>query len=177
LQERGPKPEVHQALMRILKLDSNPVHVLRALWTLHATEGLSEEMLLGELDCGDENIRAWTIQLLCETKRPSAAALKKFEQMAGEDSSPLVRLYLAMALQRMPLEQRWPIISRLVAHGEDAKDQNLPLMYWYAVEPLVPVEPKRAVALAGQSKVPIVREYITRRLASSPTTKKSEETK
>jgi len=177
LQERGPKPEVHQALMRILKLDSNPVHVLRAMWALHATEGLTEEQLLKMLDTGEENIRGWAIQLLCEGKKPSAAALKKFEEMAKNDSSPLVRLYLAMALQRMPLEQRWPIISKLVLHGEDAKDQNLPLMYWYAVEPLVPADMKRAVALAGQSKVPIVREYITRRLASSPTTRKSEETK
>ncbi|HEV8291393.1 MAG TPA: hypothetical protein VGP94_05700, partial [Tepidisphaeraceae bacterium] len=107
----------------------------------------------------------------------SQTALSRFAQMAQDDSSPLVRLYLAMALQRMPLEQRWPIISKLILHGEDAKDQNLPLMYWYAVEPLVPADMKRAVALAGQSRVPIVREYITRRLASSPTTKKSEETK
>jgi hypothetical protein len=82
-----------------------------------------------------------------------------------------------MALQRTPLEQRWPILTKLVAHGEDAKDQNLPLMYWYAVEPLVPADQKRAVALMSQSKVPIVREYITRRLTSSPTTKKTEETK
>jgi len=94
--------------------------------------------------------------------------------MAQDDSSPLVRLYLAMALQRIPLEQRWPIISKLVAHGEDAKDQNLPLMYWYATEALAAADSKRAVALAGQSKVPIVREYIIRRLASSPTTKNAE---
>jgi hypothetical protein len=177
LQERGPKPEVHAALMRTLKESSNPVHVLRAMWTLHATDGLSQEQLLKMLDTGEENIRGWAIQLLAESKRPSAAALKKFEEMAEKDSSPLVRLYLAMALQRTPLEQRWPIITKLVAHGEDAKDQNLPLMYWYATEALVPADMKRAVVLAGQSKVPIVREYITRRLASSPTTKKSEEKK
>ncbi len=160
LQERGPKPAVHQALMKMLKEDANPVHRLRALWTLHATEG--------------ENMRGWAIQLLCESKKPSESALSKFAQMAAEDSSPLVRLYLAMALQRMPLEQRWPIISKLVSHGEDAKDQNLPLMYWYAIEPLVPADPKHAVALMSQTKVPIVREYITRRLTSSPTTKQSE---
>jgi hypothetical protein len=138
---------------------------------------LSEEVLMQQLASEDENMRGWAIQLLCENKKPSPSALLTFVQMAAEDSSPLVRLYLAMALQRMPMEQRWPIIGKLVLHGEDAKDQNLPLMYWYAVEPLVPAEAKRAVALAGQSKVPVVREYITRRLASSPTTKKSEETK
>ncbi len=177
LQERGPKAEVHQGLMKILKEDSSLVHRLRALWTLHATEGLPESVLLEQLSSPDEEMRGWAIQLLAEGKRPSESALSKFAQMAAEDSSPLVRLYLAMALQRTPLEQRWPIIGKLVLHGEDAKDQNLPLMYWYAAEPLVPLDVKRAVALAGQSKVPIVREYITRRLASSPTTKKTEEKK
>jgi hypothetical protein len=97
--------------------------------------------------------------------------------MAQEDSSPLVRLYLAMALQRTPLDQRWPIISKLVAHEEDARDQNLPLMYWYAIEPLVPADSKRAVSLMSQSKIPIVREYITRRLTASPSAKKSEDAK
>jgi putative membrane-bound dehydrogenase-like protein len=171
LQERGSKRGVHEALMKMLKDDADPVHRLRALWTLHATEGLNEETLMQQLGSEDENMRGWAIQLLCEMKKPSESARSKFAQMAVEDNSPLVRLYLAMALQRMPLEQRWPIISKLVGHGEDAKDQNLPLMYWYAIEPLVPADNKRAVALMGQSKVPIVREYITRRLTSSPTTK------
>jgi putative membrane-bound dehydrogenase-like protein len=174
LQERGPKPAVHEALLKILQVDSNPIHVLRAMWALHATEGLIEEQLLKMLDTEEENIRGWAIQLLAESKRPSAAALKKFEEMAQNDSSPLVRLYLAMALQRTPLEQRWPIISKLILHAEDAKDQNLPLMYWYAIEPLVPADPKRAVALMSQTKVPIVREYITRRLTSSPSTRSAD---
>src|SRR5258705_5339955 len=177
LQERKPNAAVRGALMKMLADDSNPVHRLRALWTLHATDGLTEETLLQQLSSDDENMRGWAIQLLAENKRPSQAAFSKFAALAQDDPSPLVRLYLAMALQRIELADRWPIISKLVLHGEDAKDQNLPLMYWYAVEPLVPADMRRAVALAGQSKVPIVREYITRRLASSPTTKKSEETK
>jgi hypothetical protein len=50
-------------------------------------------------------------------------------------------------------------------------------MYWYAIEPLVPADSKRAVSLMSQSKIPIVREYITRRLTASPAAKKSEDTK
>jgi putative membrane-bound dehydrogenase-like protein len=177
LQERGPRPAVHQALMTILDESSNPVHVLRALWTLHATEGLSEDLLLKKLDAGEENIRGWAIQLLCENKRPSEAALSKFAQMAAEDKSPLVRLYLASALQRIEPQQRWAIAEKLIAHGEDVEDQNLPLMYWYAVEPLVPLDTRRALAMAARSKVPVVREYVTRRIASKPTAQKLEEKK
>jgi hypothetical protein len=40
----------------------------------------------------------------------------------------LVRLYLASALQRAPAAKRWEILAGLMAHEEDAGDQNLPLM-------------------------------------------------
>src|SRR5262249_46271700 len=43
----------------------------------------------------------------------------------------------------------------------------LPLMLWYAVEQLVPTNAARAVQLLAQSKIPIVREYIARRIAVS----------
>jgi hypothetical protein len=97
--------------------------------------------------------------------------------MAAEDKSPLVRLYLASALQRIEPQQRWAIAEKLIAHGEDVEDQNLPLMYWYAVEPLVPLDTRRALAMAARSKVPVVREYVTRRIASKPTAQKLEEKK
>ena len=61
----------------------------------------------------------------------------------------MVRLYLASALQRLPLENRWDILAGLVGHAEDAADHNLPLMYWYAAEPLAAVDASRAAWLAS----------------------------
>ena len=55
----------------------------------------------------NEYIRAWTIQLACEDKKPSDALLKEFARMAREDQSPIVRLYLASALQRLARWQSW----------------------------------------------------------------------
>ena len=60
----------------------------------------------------------------------------------------MVRLYLASALQRLPLEQRWSIAEGLLSHSSDASDANLPLMIWYGVEPLVVVDTGRALKLA-----------------------------
>ena len=88
--------------------------------------------------------------------------------MAKSDPSPVVRLALASGLQRLPDGDRWAIAEALVAHSEDANDLNLPLMDWYAIEPLVPKNPGRAGQLALESKIPIVRQYIARRLASLP---------
>ena len=71
-------------------------------------------------------VRAWAIQLLCEDSAPAAPALEKFATLAKSDRSPVVRLYLASALQRLPHEKRWPIAEALAAHREDAADHNLP---------------------------------------------------
>ena len=39
----------------------------------------------------------------------------------------------------------------------------LPLMIWYGVEPLVPADQRRAVALASACQIPIVRRFVARR--------------
>ena len=38
----------------------------------------------------------------------------------------MVRLYLASALQRLPVEDRWDILAGLLGHSEDSSDHNLP---------------------------------------------------
>jgi putative membrane-bound dehydrogenase-like protein len=166
LQERGPDPEVHRALLGILREHPEVPRKLRALWALHATGGAPEALLLELLGHEHEYVRGWAIQLLCEGRRPSEAALRRFAALAREDASAAVRLYLAAALQRMPAPERWEILEALAARGEDAQDHNLPLLLWYAAEPLVTLEPARAVSLAARSRIPRLREFITRRLAA-----------
>ena len=84
----------------------------------------------------DPYLRAWAIQSMCEEKNPSTKVLKQFAEMAKHDKSPVVRLYLASAVRRLDLQDRWPIVEGLFTHGEDADDHNLPLMVWYGAEPL-----------------------------------------
>ena len=60
------------------------------------------------LDDSEQYVRAWSIQFLSEDKKPSKALLEKFAEMAKSDSSPVVRLYLASALQRFPHETAGP---------------------------------------------------------------------
>ena len=109
-----------------------------------------------------------------EDRKPASDVLQEFARLALEDKSPVVRLYLASALQRLPLEQRGEILAGLLSHNEDATDHNLPLMYWYAAEPLVAESPARAVSLLGKTKIPRVREFITRRMAAASEKKTAE---
>lgn len=169
LQERavGRKPQasaqLHDSLRNLLSSQREAPQRLRALWALHATGGLNEEALRELLGDKSEHVRAWAVQLLCERDTPSGAALASFAKMAKDDPSPVVRLYLASALQRLPLEKRWPIAEGLVSHAEDASDTNLPLMVWYGAEPLVPANPAKAVGLLLSCKAPLVRQFIARR--------------
>ncbi len=69
----------------------------------------------------------------------------------------------------MPLEQRWAILEGLTSHSEDATDPNLPLMYWYAMEPLAGKDMRRALALAlvAGENIPQLQNFMIRRIGSS----------
>ena len=153
-------------LIRVLTTHHDTARRLRALWTLHSTRELSAKRLAGLLRDESEHLRAWAIQLLCENKKPSERVRAVFESMARTDKSPLVRLYLASAMQRLPVAQRVSVLKALLAHAEDSADQNLPLMYWYATEPVVAADKQTALQLLAACKIPKVRQFITRRMAT-----------
>jgi putative heme-binding domain-containing protein len=142
---------------------------LRAMWALYVTGGLDYQRVMGVwlhqlLTDKDEYIRAWSIQFLCENGNSLTLARDKFEDLAKNDPSPVVRLYLAAALQRMPIDRRWGVATYLAMRHNDSDDPNLPLMIWYGIEPIVANEPQFAIAIARRAKIPLVRRFISRRL-------------
>lgn len=173
---------VHSQLNDMLASQDSSPKRLRALWALHVTEGLDTDQLTALLKHDDEHVRAWSMQLLCDAsginafqpqlqdKRPapvvSGAVLEEFAAMAKGDPSPVVRLYLASVVQRLPFDQRWSILEGLASHAEDIDDNNLPRMYWFALEPMVPKYPDKALELAFAGKIPHLQESVARRIAS-----------
>jgi signal transduction histidine kinase len=87
------------------------------------------------------------------------------ETLASGDPSPIVRRELASALQRLPIDQRQPLATALLKHGEDAEDPMIPLLIWYGIEPVVAADAAVGLQLAKVSKIPKVTEFIYRRLA------------
>ena len=69
-------------------------------------------------------------------------------------------------MQRLPIEDRWDVVQALYSHAEDAKDRNLPLMVWYAAEPLPTKDFKRALALGENAKLPNILNFTVRRTAA-----------
>jgi hypothetical protein len=169
LQERAaekPDPKVHEALLRILRENPDTTRKLRALWALHATGGATPELLLQTLESQEEYLRAWAVQLEVEDQKTSPEARARFVRMAASDPSPVVRLYLAAACRRLPLDERWSIVERLAGRAEDAADQNLPLLIWYAAEPMAAADLRRAVGFMKDARIPLLREFMSRRIAS-----------
>ena len=170
LQERAQQGKIDQEAVNELILiaaHDDATRRLRALWALHAIDQLNGELIGYALSDENPYMRGWAVQLAIEKlegnlpEQANAYATK----MAKEDSSPIVRLYLAAACQRLPLKDRWDLIEALAAHADDADDHNLPLMVWYALEPLAEEDPMRMLALARAAKTPHLLSHTVRRIA------------
>ncbi|MGA0555834.1 PVC-type heme-binding CxxCH protein [Larkinella sp. VNQ87] len=166
LQERGPNKKVHKALKEMLATNPDATRKLRALWALHVTKGLTEKELADLLSNESEYVRSWAIQLLAEDKTVEPETLKRLVALAQTDNSALVRLYLASAMTRLEPGQRWDVLEALTQKAEDKDDHNLPLMLWYASEPLAALDMKRALEMAQKSKMPKHLPYTVQRIAA-----------
>ncbi len=150
-------------LKKQLADESDTVLRLRALWSLYNMDQLAEGHLAELLESSDEHLRRWAVRLIVDQREPSGFVLKKLAVMSVADQSQPVRLQLAIALQKLPVNSRWNIAKGLMGHLEDARDQFLPLMIWYGIEPLVQRNTQRAYELAALSRIPLLRQYIVRR--------------
>ncbi len=171
---------VHSQLNDLFKTAATSPKRLRALWALQVTDGLDAERLESLLEHDDEHVRSWAIQFLCDNSKANAfqdaskverspvekSVLEQFAAMARTDPSQIVRLYLASAVQRLPFDERWSILEGLVSHAEDVSDNNLPRMYWFTLEPMVPQHRRQSLQLAVTGKIPSLQEFVARRLVT-----------
>jgi putative heme-binding domain-containing protein len=139
------------------------------LWQLWAVGGLDEPTLTKLLGHAEPYVRGWAVRLAVDAGvRPSDAVLATFARMAKADASPVVRLHLASALQRLPVADRWPIAEALVRTAEDAETEP-------AADGLVRRRTARAADRRGRWRWPSgrscrsVSQYIARRAADGGT--------
>ncbi len=166
LHERGVNRRVANNMKRMLDRTEDRSGRLRVLWALYTTNSITDDELLELLDDEDDIIRSWAIQLIADDKEVSDEAVAKFAQLALTDPSQTVRLYLASALQRVKPYRRWDVLQHLYVHAEDAEDHNLPLMVWYAAEPLIDQDMARALDLALTAELPNLLPYTVRKIAA-----------
>lgn len=132
---------------------------LRAIWCLHGIEKLTPELSRRLAQDPSEIVRAWNLQLSVESLDAThCAALLR--DSANEESSLLVRRYLASAAARVDSETAWQILEQLASQTENSGDRDLPLLIWFALAPLVDEELDRVFKLAQATKIPAIADYI-----------------
>lgn len=140
------------------------------LWALSSIGELktAKSALAKSKTAPNDTIRGWMIRLELENP-PDTDLLLKLANDAATDASPYVRLQLASGLQRLPVADRKEIAKGLLSHTEDAIDNNLTLMIWYGVEPLVNRSDDEVLALALATKISKIRRFMAHVLASGNT--------
>jgi putative heme-binding domain-containing protein len=170
LQERAANgtlsPESVASLEKTAFHHESPQARLRGMWALHVAGLLSADNALRALHDDNAFVRGWAIQLACEDGQPTDRILDALMNLSRSDESPVVRLYVASALQRIPAGKRWDTLVGLVSQAADNTDHNLPLMYWYAAEPLAEIDSARALHLVLEGNMPLLQEYMIRRVAA-----------
>ncbi|HXJ55213.1 MAG TPA: PVC-type heme-binding CxxCH protein [Verrucomicrobiae bacterium] len=159
-QTRPLDPDALRQLENFSSQDPDPGRRLSGLWSLHSARALAETARLQALADPDEYVRAWAIQLSVESPKVSGSTAKRLAELARLDPSPVVRLYLASASQRLPDETAWPILEALSQHGEDREDRNLPQLLWHSLAPRLPTNLERSLALADRTLLPQLTDWI-----------------
>ncbi len=157
----------------------------RSLVTLHAIGAADRAYLRSLLSHRDEHLRAWAVRLLTDhwpidgvlgpairseeqAERIDAECMEVLDQfcdLAARDASGLVRLALASALQRLPVNRRARLAAPLIARQADSQDHNLPLLVWYGLIPVAEAAPMALAELAIQAQWPKTQRLMARRLA------------
>jgi putative membrane-bound dehydrogenase-like protein len=145
LQERAATGENMDTIITALRTQlgegSTTPLKLRALWSLYSI-GKTDTLLLTDLLSHSEPaLRIWAVRLLLDAKNSSTvedAVIQALTNMAKSETSPAVRLALASALQRIPLDHRAEIAKPLLNHAEDAEDHNV--VVWHRTTSFGPQE-------------------------------------
>jgi putative heme-binding domain-containing protein len=136
--------------------------------TCYSIGAADEPWLISHLSAQNEHERVAALRFLVDRLNAGSSLSVPLKasllQLAKNDRSGLVQLYLASALQRLPIADRWPIAMALASKTEFQLDRSLPSMLWYGVEAAVPVDPAKAISLADVSVIPRLTENIARRL-------------
>ena len=165
--DQGLTPSLRDRLILGLGGETRPEVRSRIAAALTLSGAPTTELML---DSVDENVRAWGIRTLADqvsldSGRDASASAAALLKQAQNDESGLVALYVASALQKLPLQARWPIAEALARRSDLAPDRTFAIMLWLGIEPSITVSIDQAVSLAANSKIPLLTQNIARRLA------------
>ncbi|MBI2946951.1 MAG: hypothetical protein HYY23_04850 [Verrucomicrobia bacterium] len=157
----GPSldPLAIERIVETAKTDPSPTRRLRGLWAAKAVGQFSFELSKATWKDPDEYVRAWAVRLWTDREMKPIIE-RELVRLAKNDPSPVVRLHLASAMQKVSEKYAWEIAEALAQRAEDREDRNLPFLLWHGIAARMPKNPDRAFAIAAKSALPQLGDYI-----------------
>ena len=146
----------------------DPHLALESLWALYVSGGFDEKLALKSLEHPNENVRAWTVRLLCDSRKVSEATEQRLVSIARSEPSPIVRAQLACSAKRLRGDDALPMISALLSHEQDRTDQHIPLLIWWALQDKAIAYRAQVIKMFESSdfwRHAITREFVLERLS------------
>jgi len=148
--------------------NQNPRLALQSFWALYVSGGFDEKLASDLLKHSNENIRAWTVRLLGDTRKVPAATQTILVAAARSDASPIVRAQLACSAKRLPGNDALAIVPELLGRDEDVNDPHIPMLIWWALVDKAVTHRDRIAKLSATANFwqhPITQKFILERLA------------
>ena len=120
-------------LMELLDSDNSQT-ALEAFWALNLSGGFDDQVAITAFNHRDPFVRMWAVRLIGDKKKVSSEVSDQLAQLASRESHPEVRSQLASSSKRLPAASAIPIIRNLLKNHHDARDPDIPLLIWWAME-------------------------------------------
>ncbi len=140
-------PDVIVNLVKTLESDPHDLRRLAALWTLATCGQLDSTILKSRLKDASEHVRLHATHLLVDPSRENSDVTAELAKMASQETSDLVLLHLAGAMQKAQGEDWWAVMTELCKRSHLAEDRDYPLMLWYALKSRLTIMPSEGLRL------------------------------
>jgi putative membrane-bound dehydrogenase-like protein len=170
------EPAAMSALRELAKKPDGSPRPIEAVWTLGAAGEIDESLALTLLEHPEEDVRGWTVRFVGDAETVSATLLRRLVARAGGEPSVTVRAQLACTAHRLDAASALAVARAILARDLDGGDPHVPLLLWWAIEPVAGSDPDAALASLSDpavSRSALFRVEIwprlARRLAASGT--------
>jgi putative heme-binding domain-containing protein len=140
---------------------------LEALWAIHLSGGLTDDLIRSTLKHQDPFVRLWAVKLSGDEKKVSSTVSIGLAELASVEPHAEVRSQLVCTAKRIPAADAMPVIRNLIIHHDDSADPDMPLLTWWAIEAKAGTDHKAVVDLFRDKKIweqKIVKDALLKRI-------------
>ncbi|MCE9608846.1 MAG: ThuA domain-containing protein [Chthoniobacter sp.] len=140
---------------------------LEALWALNLSGGFSDGVARQTLAHKEPQVRLWTVRLLGDATKVSNDLAASLAALGATEPDLEVRGQLACTARRLPASDALPIVRNLLARNEDADDNRIPLLLWWAIEAQAETAREAVVKLFADPalwRLPMVQKHVLERV-------------